>query len=60
MELMKLTQRHIDDFAKIGLRTLAVARRKLTLDEYQTFESGTKQLSTFQFVFLMKTHYYHP
>lgn len=39
-ELMKITQQHINDFAKIGLRTLAVARRKLTLDEYRTFETG--------------------
>lgn len=40
LELIKLTQQHIDDFAKIGLRTLAVARRKLTLEEYQTFDTG--------------------
>lgn len=39
-ELMKSTQTHIDDFAKIGLRTLAVARRKLTEEEYQTFDVG--------------------
>lgn len=38
--LMKVTQQHIDDFAKVGLRTLAVARRKLTLEEYQTFDRG--------------------
>ncbi|XP_055298222.1 phospholipid-transporting ATPase 11C isoform X2 [Sitodiplosis mosellana] len=36
--LMKLTQQHIDDFAKVGLRTLAVARRKLTLEEYNQFD----------------------
>lgn len=39
-ELMKVTQKHIDDFAKIGLRTLAVARRKLTKEEYETFDTG--------------------
>lgn len=39
-ELMKNTQNHIDDFAKIGLRTLAVARRKLTEEEYHTFDAG--------------------
>ncbi|XP_031625300.1 phospholipid-transporting ATPase IG isoform X2 [Contarinia nasturtii] len=36
-ELLKVTQQHIDDFAKIGLRTLAVARRKLTSEEYDQF-----------------------
>lgn len=39
-EMLRVAQQHIDDFAKIGLRTLAVARRKLTLEEYQTFEAG--------------------
>lgn len=42
LELIRSTQQHIDDFAKIGLRTLAVARRKLTLEEYRTFDSGEK------------------
>lgn len=40
LELLNVTQRHIDDFAKIGLRTLAVARRKLTPEEYQEFDIG--------------------
>lgn len=40
LEMMRATQQHIDDFAKIGLRTLAVARRKLTPEEYQEFENG--------------------
>lgn len=40
MHLIKITQQHIDDFAKIGLRTLAVARRKLTVDEYEAFDIG--------------------
>lgn len=39
-ELMKVTQQHIDEFARVGLRTLAVARRKLTLDEYKAFDIG--------------------
>lgn len=42
LEVMKATQQHIDDFARIGLRTLAVARRKLTLNEYQMFDNGKK------------------
>lgn len=40
LELIRTTQQHITDFAKIGLRTLAVARRKLTVEEYQTFDIG--------------------
>lgn len=40
LELIKITQQHINDFAKIGLRTLAVARRKLTVEEFQTFDTG--------------------
>lgn len=44
LELIKVTQQHIDDFAKIGLRTLAVARRKLTQEEYQTFQIGMEIL----------------
>lgn len=41
-ELIKITQKHIDDFATVGLRTLAVARKKLKLEEYQTFDIGEK------------------
>lgn len=33
------TQTQIDDFARLGLRTLAVARRKLTIDEYEQFSA---------------------
>ncbi|XP_065084623.1 phospholipid-transporting ATPase IF isoform X2 [Ochlerotatus camptorhynchus] len=33
------TQRHINEFAKQGLRTLAVARRKLTQVEYSNFRN---------------------
>lgn len=36
-----VTQQHINDYAKIGLRTLAVARRKMTNDEYLKYENGT-------------------
>ncbi|XP_076046223.1 phospholipid-transporting ATPase IF-like isoform X2 [Oratosquilla oratoria] len=32
--LVRLTEKHIDDYALLGLRTLAVARRHLTRDEY--------------------------
>ncbi|XP_035909215.1 probable phospholipid-transporting ATPase IF isoform X2 [Anopheles stephensi] len=35
--LIETTQRHIDEFAKLGLRTLAVARRRLTEQEFRTF-----------------------
>uniref|UniRef100_A0A182N8H1 Phospholipid-transporting ATPase n=1 Tax=Anopheles dirus TaxID=7168 RepID=A0A182N8H1_9DIPT len=35
--LIETTQRHIDEFAKLGLRTLAVARRRLTDQEFRTF-----------------------
>lgn len=45
-DLMKVTLEHIDDFAKVGLRTLAVARRKLTDEEYQTFDTGTNEWTT--------------
>jgi phospholipid-translocating ATPase len=33
------TQKHIDDFAKEGLRTLAIARRKLTKSEFIDFNN---------------------
>lgn len=32
--------RDFDDFGEISLRTLAVARQKLTSEEYQAFEYG--------------------
>uniref|UniRef100_A0A182Q3R9 Phospholipid-transporting ATPase n=1 Tax=Anopheles farauti TaxID=69004 RepID=A0A182Q3R9_9DIPT len=35
--LIEVTQRHIDEFAKLGLRTLAVARRRLTEQEFRSF-----------------------
>lgn len=35
--LIDTTQKHIDAFAKEGLRTLAVARKKLTKEQYQQF-----------------------
>lgn len=35
--LLTKTQTHIDDFAKEGLRTLAVARKKLTREQYTAF-----------------------
>lgn len=38
--LIESTQQHINEFAKQGLRTLAVARRKLTADEYSNFSNG--------------------
>lgn len=39
--LIENTQHHINEFAKQGLRTLAVARRKLTAVEYNNFNNGT-------------------
>lgn len=38
--LRMITQKHINEFAKTGLRTLAVARRKLTNEQFQTFCTG--------------------
>uniref|UniRef100_A0A182SGQ4 Phospholipid-transporting ATPase n=1 Tax=Anopheles maculatus TaxID=74869 RepID=A0A182SGQ4_9DIPT len=35
--LIETTQHHINEFAKLGLRTLAVARRQLTEQEFRTF-----------------------
>ena len=37
---VRTTQKHINDFAKLGLRTLAVARRKLTKAEFINFNNG--------------------
>lgn len=37
--LIAETQQHINDFAKVGLRTLAVARKKMTLEEYAIFDN---------------------
>lgn len=33
---------HINDYAHLGLRTLAVGRRKLSRDEYADFYNGEK------------------
>lgn len=38
--VVRSTQKHINDFAKLGLRTLAVARRKLTKAEFINFNNG--------------------
>lgn len=38
--LNSATLRHIDDFAKTGLRTLAVARKRLSPEEYSNFNNG--------------------
>lgn len=43
---IKETKEHINDFARIGLRTLAVARRKLSVEEYEQFSLG-KVISSF-------------
>lgn len=36
-EMISITDGHITDFARLGLRTLAVARRRLNEEEYQQF-----------------------
>lgn len=38
--LISATQNHVNDFARVGLRTLAVARRKLTNQDYVNFCNG--------------------
>ncbi|XP_042878523.1 phospholipid-transporting ATPase IF-like [Penaeus japonicus] len=38
-----VTLKHIDDFAMLGLRTLAVARRELTEKQYEDFASQLSQ-----------------
>lgn len=40
------TQRHINEFAKQGLRTLAVARRRLTQVEYSNFRNELMQANS--------------
>lgn len=42
--MISTTQEHINDFARVGLRTLAVARRKLTNQEYVRFSNGESLL----------------
>lgn len=44
--LRNTTQKHINEFAETGLRTLVVARRKLTNEEFRTFCTG-------QYIFLI-------
>lgn len=44
--LIELTDKHISDFAKNGLRTLAVARKRLTEDEYRSFLDELFQANT--------------
>lgn len=39
--LAKVTLSHIDEFATLGLRTLAVARRRLTTEELSEFSRGS-------------------
>lgn len=38
--LTRVTQLHVDEFATLGLRTLAVARRRLTTEELAEFSRG--------------------
>ncbi|XP_055682431.1 phospholipid-transporting ATPase IF isoform X2 [Lutzomyia longipalpis] len=42
-QLITETQNHINDFAKLGLRTLTVARRKITNSEYIEFSNEITQ-----------------
>lgn len=39
-QLLATTQEHINSFAETGLRTLAVARRKMTEEELAKYEDG--------------------
>lgn len=39
-QLMSATQRHIDEFARNGLRTLAIARRPLSEEEYEQYRAN--------------------
>lgn len=39
-QLVATTQDHINEFARTGLRTLAVARRKMTEEEFEKYEQG--------------------
>lgn len=42
--VIDVTLKHINDFAKLGLRTLAVARRKMTIEEYKQFYEGKNKI----------------
>lgn len=44
--LIESTLRHINKFARLGLRTLAVARRRLTTDEYNRYVADLTQAAT--------------
>uniref|UniRef100_A0A1I8NPP0 Phospholipid-transporting ATPase n=1 Tax=Stomoxys calcitrans TaxID=35570 RepID=A0A1I8NPP0_STOCA len=44
-ELITITDDHITDFARLGLRTLAIARRKIGDDEYGEFLKELKEAS---------------
>lgn len=39
-QLVAITQEHINDFARTGLRTLAVGRRKMSQEEFDAYEEG--------------------
>jgi phospholipid-transporting ATPase len=39
-EQMTITQTHLNDYAKIGLRTLCLASRTITPDEFRTWDAG--------------------
>ncbi|XP_035775367.1 probable phospholipid-transporting ATPase IF isoform X1 [Anopheles albimanus] len=45
-QLIPTTQRHVDAFAACGLRTLAVARRRLTDAEYEEFRVELNEASS--------------
>lgn len=40
IDLRKKTQAHVDEFAKQGLRTLAVARKKLSVGDFANYNNG--------------------
>ncbi|XP_050098834.1 phospholipid-transporting ATPase IF isoform X2 [Anopheles aquasalis] len=45
-QLIRTTQSHVDEFARCGLRTLAVARRRLTDEEYEEFRVELNEASS--------------
>ncbi|XP_075157992.1 phospholipid-transporting ATPase IF-like [Haematobia irritans] len=44
-DMVTKTDGHITDFARLGLRTLAIARRQINADEYQKFLEELKEAS---------------
>lgn len=52
IDLRKKTQAHVDEFAKQGLRTLAVARKKLSAGDFANYNNGKFKADINQLHFL--------